>query len=61
MDTISYRMAEVQAEQKLIDRAQQKLEKRKRFEAVFPMLVDEIMAYCTTEGSEYEGFVTHSG
>lgn len=45
-------MADVQAEQQLIDRAQQKLEKRKRFEAVFPMLVDEIMAYCTSEGSE---------
>ncbi|KDN48472.1 putative ERG20-farnesyl-pyrophosphate synthetase [Tilletiaria anomala UBC 951] len=43
-------MVDPQTEQKLIDKAQEKLVKRKRFEEVFPILVDELMAYCTSEG-----------
>jgi hypothetical protein len=43
---------DAKTEQKLIDHAQVKLAKRKRFEEVFPMLVDELLAYCQGEGSE---------
>ncbi len=43
---------DAKTEQRLLDRAQEKLARRKRFEEVFPSLVDEVLDYCRGEGSE---------